>query len=134
MIVVICVLISVALFVIAYCIDDYAHSDLALAMRLFGGFIAGAVVIMLIYAAVNHISAGANIEMNKARYDSLVYQAEAQLYNNDNDLGKKELANQIQEWNEDLASHKKLQRDIWVGIFYPNIFDEFEFIPVDLIQ
>lgn len=134
MIVVICVLISVVLFVVASCIDDYAHSDAAFVMQLFGGLIAVAVVIMLICAAVNHISAGADIEMNKARYDSLVYQAEAQLYNNDNDLGKKELANQIQEWNEDLASHKKLQRDFWLGIFYPNIFDEFEFIPVDLIK
>ena len=91
-------------------------------------------VIMLIVVIVNNVCVEASIEANKQRYDSLVYQAENNLYENDNDLGKKELVNQIQEWNEDLASGKALQDDFWVGIFYADIYDEFDFIPMTVLD
>ena len=92
-----------------------------------------AVLFMLIAIFITNVSAKPEIEANKQRYDSLVYQAEARLYENDNDVGKKDLANQIQEWNEDLARGKALQNDFWVGIFIPNIYDEFEFIPMSVL-
>ena len=92
-----------------------------------------AFVIMLIFVIVNNVGVEAKIEANKQRYDSLVYQAENNLYENDNDLGKKELVNQIQEWNEDLARGKALQDDFWVGIFYADIYDQFDFIPMTVL-
>ena len=93
-----------------------------------------AFVVMLIVVIVNNVGVEARIEANKQRYESLIYQAENNLYENDNDLGKKELANQIQEWNEDLASGKALQDDFWVGIFYADIYDEFNFIPITVLD
>ena len=97
--------------------------------------IAGIVfVVMLIVVIVNNVCAEASIEANKQRYESLIYQAENNLYENDNDLGKKELANQIQEWNEDLAKGKALQDDFWVGILYADIYDEFNFIPMTVLD
>ena len=93
-----------------------------------------AFVVMLIIVIVNNVGVEAKIEANKQRYDSLVYQAENNLYENDNDLGKKELVNQIQEWNEDLARGKALQDDFWVGIFYADIYDEFDFIPMIVLD
>lgn len=93
-----------------------------------------AFVIMLIVVIVNNVSVEASIEANKQRYESLIYQAENNLYENDNDLGKKELANQIQKWNEDLARGKALQDDFWVGIFYADIYDEFDFIPMTVLD
>lgn len=92
-----------------------------------------AVLFMLIAIVICNIGVDAKIEANKQRYDSLVYQAENNLYENDNDLGKKDLANQIQEWNEYLARKKSLQNDFWVGIFIPDIYDEFEFIPMAVL-
>lgn len=73
----------------------------------------------------------AKIAMNNKRYESLVYQLENNLYDNDNDLGKKELYNEIREWNEDLAYYQNIQDSFWFGIFYPNVFDQFEFIEYD---
>lgn len=70
----------------------------------------------------------ANIAQNNQRYESLTYQLENNLYDNDNDLGKKELYNEIREWNEDLAYYQNIQDNFWFGIFYPNVFDQFEFI------
>ena len=93
-----------------------------------------AFVVMLIVVIVNNVGVEASIESYKQRYESLVYQAENNLYENDNDLGKKELVNQIQEWNEDLASGKALQDDFWVGIFYADIYDEFNFIPMTVLD
>ncbi len=93
-----------------------------------------AFVVMLIVVIVNNVGIEASIEANKQRYESLIYQAENNLYENDNDLGKKELVNQIQKWNEDLARGKALQDDFWVGIFYADIYDEFDFIPMTVLD
>lgn len=93
-----------------------------------------AFVIMLIVVIGNNVCVDARIEANKQRYESLIYQAENNLYENDNDLGKKELVNQIQEWNEDLARGKASQDDFWVGIFYADIYDEFNFIPMTVFD
>lgn len=72
--------------------------------------------------------AEANVAVNTKKYEALVYQMENNLYNNDNDLGKKELYNEVREWNEDLAYYQKMQNNFWFGIFYPNVYDQFEFI------
>ena len=93
-----------------------------------------ALVVMLIFVICANVGINAQIESNKQKYDSLVYQAENNMYDNDNDLGKKELVNQIQDWNEGLARGKVLQNDFWVGIFYANIYDEFDFIPMTVLD
>ena len=88
-------------------------------------------IIMTMILIVSNISIRTNIPATRVRYESLVYQYENNLYENDNDVGKKELMKEIQEWNEDLANGKTYQRDFWVGIFVPNVYDEFDFIEVE---
>lgn len=90
----------------------------------------GAVVsaIMMFALFVGHLGADGNVALNQLRYDMLVYQYENDIYENDNDLGKRELMVDIQEWNEDLAFYQAVQDDFWIGIFYPNVYDQFEFI------
>lgn len=78
--------------------------------------------------AVYHIYADALVAENHERYKSLTYQLENDLYDNDNDIGKKALYDEIREWNEDLAYFQAIQDDFWLGIFHPNVFDQFEFI------
>lgn len=70
----------------------------------------------------------AMIAKNNQTYESLTYQLENNLYDNDNDLGKKELYNQIMEWNEDVACYQNIQDNFWFGIYYPNVFDQFKLI------
>lgn len=85
-------------------------------------------IIMLVFIIVGGVGPDAKIAKYQARYDSLVYQYENDIYDNENDLGKRDLMEDIEEWNTDLAYHKRIQRNFWVGIFYPNIYDYFDFI------
>ena len=90
------------------------------------GFIVA--IIMLIVIIVKNTNVDAYVAENQMRYEMLVYQYENDIYDNDNDLGKRDLMEDIQEWNEDLAYYRKAQDDFWVGIFHPNVYDQFEFI------
>lgn len=92
------------------------------------GISAVAILISGIFMLGSYGEADAKIAFNHKRYESLVYQLENNLYDNDNDLGKKELYNEIREWNEDLSYYQNIQDNFWFGIFYPDVFDQFEFI------
>ena len=59
---------------------------------------------------------------------ALVYQLENNLYDNDNDLGKKELYSEITEYNCDVAEGKIMQDNIWVYNLYSDVYDELELI------
>lgn len=59
---------------------------------------------------------------------ALVYQLENDIYDNDNDLGKKELYSEITEYNCEIAEGKIMQDNIWVHNLYPNIYDDLELI------
>ena len=97
--------------------------DIGMTMALVG-FVA--VLTSSLIILLSHIGLDAKVERSNARYESLVYQYENDIYENDNDLGKKELMDDIQEWNEDVSYYKEIQYDFWLGIYCPNIYDQFE--------
>lgn len=87
-----------------------------------------AIGVMGVIAIITNVGAKGDIAANQQLYSSLVYQLEHVLYDNDNDIGKLELYEKVTKWNTDLARGKEMQNDIWFGVFYPNIYDQFEFI------
>lgn len=76
---------------------------------------------------INSTSSG-DLSQLEERREMLEYQYINNVYDNDNDLGKRDLYEDIQEYNETLAYNKQIQNDFWIGIFVPNIYDELEFI------
>ena len=90
-----------------------------------------AVVVSIIIMLCSYAEVDGYIAASNARHDALVYQYENNIYDNDNDLGKRELIEDIQNWNEDLARYKENQDNFWIGIYIPNIYDQFEFIKLE---
>lgn len=84
--------------------------------------------VMVAFAIMVNIGVKGDIAANQKLYDSLVFQLENNPYDNDNDIGKLELYEKVTEWNTDLARGKALQYDLWIGVFFPNIYDNFDFI------
>lgn len=84
--------------------------------------------IMVLIILITMLSAPGNEAKLNATYDHLVYQLENDMYTNDNDLGKKDLFDDILAYNKEVIEGKTYQHDYWVGIFYPNIYDQMKLI------
>ena len=123
---VICISAVIVMKVKGFDFDDHLG-----VMMIAGGVIAALVITaiimtcMVVEAKTNQDAYAAAMEQ---RYESLTYQLQNDMYSNDNEYGKKALFDQIQKWNEDLASHKKLQDNPFTGIFYYHVYDRFDFI------
>ena len=87
-----------------------------------------ALTISLIVIGVSHINLKGNLSKIHQRYEALTYQYENDIYNKDNDHGKLDLMEDIQKWNEDLAWDREAKNDFWIGVFIPDIYDQFEYI------
>ena len=86
------------------------------------------VVIMILVLACNHVEMNAKVDSFHERYDALEYKISSEEYRDEFGLINKSVIDEVQHWNEDLAYYKRIQNDFWIGIFYPNIFDQFETI------
>ena len=115
----------VIIIIAGFVLFTFDWENLGIAISVIGifGIIASVVVL-----AINYIGIDGYIARMNTRYETLVYQYENDIYDNDNDLGKRELMVDIQNWNEDLSSRRERQRDFWIGIYIPNIYDQFEYI------
>lgn len=96
--------------------------------------ISGIITLVLMTTIVCQHSTSAGY---KAGYDelykSLQYKIQTEQCRDEFGLINKEFIDEVQNWNVDVAKYKEYQRDFWIGIFYPNIFDDFETIDLSEI-
>jgi len=86
-------------------------------------------VVMIIAHGTIFLSADGTAAALQARYDTLMYQVEHHLYEDEvMSVSMRDFMKEITEWNTELATNQALQDNIWVGIFYPNIYNNFNFI------
>lgn len=98
--------------------------------------IAGALtsIIMIIIIICSHCGKSGFIAQNQARYDALIFKLENTDCRDEFGLLNKEVIDEVQDWNEDVSYCQAIQEDFWLGIFHPNIFDEFESIDLNRFQ
>ncbi len=126
------ILIGVALIVASIVVSHIRkYSDIWL-LPFVLGFIVLFLSILLGIAkfATKDYTAGALRE----EYKSLIYQAKSKLYLKENQIGLKELANQIQDWNEKLAGRRSGKESLWTNIFYPIDYSEFDYIDMSILN
>ena len=113
-------------------ISNLDHSALAIGL-ICSITVSGIVsVAMLIGIGISNIDAPIKREEVLAVREVLVYELENDIYSDfgDDVVGKKELYNQIKDFNSELAVWKKTSNDFWIGIFYPNVVRDIDFIPL----
>lgn len=84
--------------------------------------------IAIAYMCCNFIGINAKVEQYKEKYNAITYKVESGACRDDFGLLNKEVIDEIQDWNENITYNKNIQRDFWIGVFYPNVYDEFETI------
>ncbi len=127
-------LVAIALVIIlASCVipENYKTEDLRFLLRLLGCLF---LFILVLVLCIAHVSKDAVIADMKQEYVSIHYQAESKLYFNNNNVGLKQLADQITEWNAELAACKALKNSLWLNIFYPIDYEQFEFIDLEILR
>lgn len=78
---------------------------------------------------IGQLGKDGDIASMQSKYDSLAYQYANEIYSND--IAKRDLMADIEKWNANLARNQKDQHDFWIGVFIPDIYDQFEFIELD---
>lgn len=117
--------IFVILTVVGIVLYKLFDSDCGFIISLFSGMV---VVVSLFIIIWQYITVDFFLEVNRERYKALTYKIESNICHDEFGLLSKEVIDEIQEWNEDLRHYQKIQDNFWLGIYYPNIFDEFEII------
>ena len=115
----------IIIIIAGFLLFTFDLENLGIAISVIGIF---GISVSIAVLANNYIGIDGYIARMNTRYEILVYQYENDIYDNDNDLGKRELMVDIQKWNEDLSSRRERQHDFWIGIYIPNIYDQFEYI------
>lgn len=96
------------------------------------GVLIGAAIIisiMLLILAIIYIDAPAEFACKQAEYEALSWEVANDIYAADDDvLGRKELYNQVREWNKNVAGYKAKANDFWIGIFVPDYYNDLQLI------
>lgn len=87
-----------------------------------------AIIVMSICIIYSHTNVEANLEKDREIYNALTYKMESTTCRDEFGFLSKEVIDEVQEWNKYVRYYQSAQDDFWVGIFYPNVFDEFETI------
>ena len=100
--------------------------------KFIGGFTIGigfiALLAMLIIMPINYVGTKAKIAENHEQYRAITYKVESGACRDEFGLLNKEVLDEIQTWNQFVVHRQNIQDDFWIGVFWPNIYDQFETI------
>lgn len=86
------------------------------------------VVVMGFVSIGINSSSEATLAEEQQCYEALMYKMNSSDCRDEFGLLNKSICDEIQMWNEKISYNKIMQKNIWVGAFYPNIYDELQLI------
>lgn len=87
-----------------------------------------AFIIMTVYVVEARTNLPARLEEKQETYKALTYKMESTTCRDEFGFLSKEVIDEVQEWNTDIRYNKAAQKDLWVGIFVPDIYGNLETI------
>ena len=123
-----CVIILVAGIILSIISNRKGWDGLDLCSGIVTSCVGIAVIIMSVCLCVNYSAVDANIAKNEELYKAITYKVESEACRDEFGLLSKEVIDEVQEWNKDVLYYQNIQDNFWVGIFYPDVFDQFETI------
>ena len=93
-----------------------------------------AVMVSLFLIIAEYASINPSLERAREQYKAITYKIESNACRDEFGLLNKEVIDEIQEWNKDVRFYQNIQNNFWLGIYYPNVFDEFETIEYESFE
>lgn len=93
-----------------------------------------AVIISLFVIIGEYTTMNSYLEKSREQYKAITYKIESDACRDEFGLLNKEVIDEIQEWNKDVRFYQNIQDNFWLGIYYPNVFDEFETIEYESFE
>lgn len=93
---------------------------------ILSGVVGFILMLSLVVVIINHANPEGKLAAYQEKYESLQYQVTNNIYDNDNDIGKKELYDEVTKWNIDLAAGKCGRQNKWWSAFYQPVWDELD--------
>ena len=93
-----------------------------------------AILISLFLIIGEYTTMDSYLEKTREQYKAITYKIESDSCRDEFGLLNKEVIDEIQEWNKDVRFYQNIQDNFWLGIYYPNVFDEFETIDYESFE
>lgn len=84
-----------------------------------------AILISLVCIVGEYTTMDSYLEKNREEYRAIMYQIESDVCRDEFGILNKEVIDDIKEWNQSVRYYQNIQDNFWVGIYYPNVYDEF---------
>ena len=133
MIIITLVAIAIMLFVIAFLVDDRNHrySDTPFTLRCIAVIFVILSICAVIPAFFVNQCATSSTATYRIQYETLVYQLENGAYENVVEYNRKDLMDDICDYNSHVESGRILSKNPWIGVYYPEDWDNLPLIRLE---
>lgn len=133
MIIIVLAVIAILLFVIAFLVEYFgdSYSDTLFALRCFAVVFVILFVCVAIPAFFINQCADATTAKYRTQYETLVYQLENGAYENVVEYSRKDLMNDIYDYNSHVESGRILSKNPWISVYYPEDWDNLPLIRLE---
>ena len=122
------VILLAASIVVKLVADKHCKWKLETAAEIAVAIFSFVLIVMIIFLGSQHIGTDARVEKSLEDYNAIEYKVTSGACRDEFGLLSKDVIDEVQAWNKDVIYYQAIQDDFWVGIFYPNVFDQFETI------